>query len=146
MNPTAHGTESDLCAAFAAEAEQYARAVQLLEQLPTALHEKTDGGKELLQQLELVFQEVGQIEARIADLKRHWISFGRPPGPALHRAMRRVGELLERLIRLNGRAETCARELLVTLAPQLDTAIHGQRMQRAYGAASLGNRSRQSGE
>ncbi len=123
-----------LTAAYTEEATRYERALELAKRLPKNL-QTGQAPEEQLQEISHALNEVALIEARIAEAKDAWHLSGEKPGPELKHVLTRVAELIEGLMGHVTAAENEAIAQKERLAPELDAAIRGQRMQRADGAS-----------
>ena len=132
-----HSTEIEvvLCAAYAEEADCYAKALRLAEELPTAFHRGECPGVQL-QRVLAALDEVAAIEVRIADSKRRWlasrVSGWRMPGLMLQRRLAQVKDLIQHLASLIRCAEQDASAQRERMVPEVDAVIRGQQMLRAY--------------
>ena len=131
MNPALADLETTLCRAYAEEVELYSRALTVAESLSTALERAQEHTAPLHDLLGLL-DEIKRIESQIAISKGQWQSSGQKPGPALKAVLARLSELIERLAEHIRRAERTAAERLIQLTPELDAAVRGQQMRRAY--------------
>ena len=122
-----------LTSAYAEEAERYTRALQMARELQASF-QRGGTGEENLQQIMALLNEVALIEARITDAKQAWQASGQKPGPQLQGVLERVTELIQSLSGHIQEAEREATEQKNRLVPELDAAVRGQQMQRAYGA------------
>lgn len=119
--------------AYSEEAERYQRALQIAQALPGSFQGGNTGETEL-QQISTLLDEVRLIEARIAETKRAWEDSGQKPDPKLKGVLQRVADLIEGLSGHIQQAEREATAQRNQLAPELDLAVRGHQMQRAYGA------------
>jgi hypothetical protein len=134
MSNTADGAEAALCAAYQKEAECYARALALCDDLSGTLRQ----GESIdikLEQVLSVLNEVAETERGVAGHKRVWEESGRQPGAQLLAVLARVSELIERLAARIREVEKEAAQQRSGLIPELDAVIRSQQMQRAYGSA-----------
>ena len=133
MNPSAPPFQELLYTAYAEQADRYARALEVARALP-ADFQQGGAGEERLQQITALLNEVALIEARIAETKQAWQATGQKPDPQLKGVLTRVTELIEGLSGYIQEAEREAVQQKGRLVPELDAAVRGQQMQRAYGA------------
>lgn len=123
--------EALLCTAYREEADCYAQALRLAEELPAALG---PGGSspEKLQKILDCFDRVAAIEGRINETKKTWRSGAPGPGPELKTVLDHITQLIEHLQSRMSDVEKQASAQKELLEPKLDASIRGQRMQRAY--------------
>ena len=132
MSAAPANAEHLLCAAYREEAILYDRALTIATDVLTALR-RGDHAEESLRQLLAIFDQVSNIEARLAPVKARCAHNDAKPGPALEHAITEVRHLAERVQACIQEAERFARERKSELEPQLDAVIRGSQMQRAYG-------------
>lgn len=120
-----------LFTAYQQEAECYAQALRLADDLPAALQQGEDSAEKMRQVL-ACFNEVRAIEDRIAETKQHWIDDGQRPDDEFKAVLDRITDLLERLSARLQEAEQQAAARKISLIPELDSLIRTQQMQRAY--------------
>ena len=125
--------EAELIKAYRAQAQQYARAVQIAQGLSRAL-EQTENDELALRELHEALNETSRIDSSIESLKESWQGEKRKPGAELAAALDHVAGLMHQLIQEFRLCEKAAKEQMGVLSPQLDDEIRRQRMQRAYGS------------
>lgn len=121
-----------LCQAYHEEAERYAEALKLAEQLADSLRQGALA-EDALQRLVTLLEEVALLETRIAPVKESWNQAGTSPSPELREVLARVAELIQRLAACVNAAEQEAVVQKGLLAPKLDGLIRSRQMQQAYG-------------
>jgi hypothetical protein len=121
-----------LCDAYREEADLYRQALTAGADVLAAL-QRGGHAEDQLQRLLGFLDQVGAIEARMAPIKAQCQDRDWKPGTLLGEALTEVRQLVERLQACIQDAERVARERKSQLEPQLDAAIRGCRMQRAYG-------------
>ncbi|HZT83562.1 MAG TPA: hypothetical protein VFA26_25250 [Gemmataceae bacterium] len=126
--------EALLCQAYREQADCYERALPLAEEAARDIRGGGTGETPMIQLLALL-DAVRAVEARAGPLKAEWQAAGRPPGAEFRAVLQRVAGLIERLTGHVQAAEHQARAHRDRLAPQLDAAAAGQRMQQAYAGA-----------
>ncbi len=120
-----------LTAAYTEEAELYAQALALAEQMA---HEDPRGERvdALLTRVRAFLGQVETIEERLAAAKAQWQQEGQRPSGALAETLARVAGLIHRMQDYLNGARVHAELQKQELAPALDDCIRQQQMRRAY--------------
>jgi hypothetical protein len=118
-------------AAFAAQADGYARALELAEGLAASCGEDAAPDDRLAGLLRLLDEAVAR-EAALAPVKQRWQQTGCAPDAPLRAVMDRIDSLIERLSRHLQTIEHAARQRRDRLADELDACNRRRQMRRAY--------------
>jgi hypothetical protein len=130
---TSQQAEAALIDAYRRQAESYAGAGPVLEELTAGLREGRDV-EEALARLARLFQGVAAVDAEVAAAKQVWQQEGGKPGPELEGLLARNRALVEQLLERVRTAEGEAAARRDALLPQLDGLARAHHMQRAYQA------------
>jgi hypothetical protein len=131
MSDASVNLEAILHAVYAENADRYAAALRLADDLAVAC----DRGEPIDDRLRQVFDLIGEAanrEASLAALKQNGEGEGRRAGPDLRAVMDRIAGLIEELSRRLQTIERAARVRRDELAAQLDVCNRQRQMQRAY--------------
>lgn len=126
--------ERELTAALQARGAAYQRAQATL----TALQQRVHDGEPLHRVCPELQQVLGAIRAgdeRLAPLQEQWRNLSRKAGPELAAEIDRHQSQLEQTLALLDQLAGAAAADQALLAPRLDEAARGRRMQAAYSAA-----------
>ncbi len=131
MNAGGEDLGSVLYAAYADQADQYARAVRFAGEVSAACSGGQAFDDRLKQVVALLF-EITEKDALLVPLKQRWEQAGRPSSDALREVMDRIAMLIRQIqSELHSIAQAVKRRR-DQLAAELDDCNRRFRMQRAY--------------
>jgi hypothetical protein len=129
-------TEALLGAAFQQQADVYAEALTLADDLLTAWEPGIDPGPPL-QHISGLMAQIASSNAAFAQHRLQWQQSGRKPEPKLQSTMQSVTQLIERLADRIRALERLASTYKDQLIPELDNMVRARQMQRAYATAGV---------
>jgi hypothetical protein len=129
-------TEALLGAAFQQQADVYAEALTLADDLLAAWQPGIDPGP-VLQKIGAFMAQIASSNAAIAQQRLQWQQSGRKPEPKLQSTMQSVTQLIERLANRIRELEHRASTYKDQLIPELDNLVRARQMQRAYATAGV---------
>jgi hypothetical protein len=126
--------EQAFSAALAARGAAYLDALSVLEALQKRLH-AGDSLHRLCPELQQVLTMIRVADDQLAPLQQAWEALNRTAGPELAAQIQNHRSQLERTLALVDRLTAAAQADRSLLAPRLDEAARGRRMQAAYAAS-----------
>ena len=131
MSASTQQIETQLIEAYARQARKYEEALVVVERFAGGL-EQEDNRLNDLEVMKHLLGEVAELDRRIEPTKKRWQHCRVDPGPQLNEQLRRVTDLIGRLLGQVRRAEQRAEQCKNRMIPKLDSAARGKQMQRAY--------------
>jgi len=125
--------ECELTAALSARCNSYQSSYAKLAALEERLH-AGDSLQHVCPELQKVLCAIRTADERLAPLQEDWRQLSRAPGTELAAEIERHRAQLERTLALIDRLAKSASADRALLAPRLDEAARGRRMQAAYAA------------
>jgi hypothetical protein len=137
MSETPHELEARLCRVYEQQAEKYESVLRLSDGLEGQLDDR-DGSHEQLCRITSLLDEISQMDQQARESRDRWLALQRRPSGRLKQILARLEGLVSETLDQIAKAEACARQAHQRLLPELGREANGERMRRAYGAASRG--------
>jgi uncharacterized membrane protein YccC len=124
--------EALLTRIYQKELQHYVQALAAAREVSLALAQGRNT-EACLERLSAPLDEVARLEREIVTAKQICQQSGRQAGPELREVLNRLTGVIEELVPLVGSLEREAETQKSRLAPELDSVVRAQQMQRAYG-------------